>query len=103
MRLILARCHSMVQDGQRGSIKYLAESGVTSLTYYETVGWRGLMEQETGSLLPAHFPSEPEMAFPLYHVFADIAEWKGCLIVECASNRPLDITALAVESGGSRH
>src|SRR2546421_1852947 len=32
-----------------GSIKYLAESGAASLTYYETAGWRGLMERETGS------------------------------------------------------
>ena len=86
-----------------GSIKYLAESGAASLTYYETAGWRGLMERETGSSLPEHFPSAPEMVFPLYHVFADIAEWKDGLIVECESDQPLDVTALAVESGGSLH
>jgi hypothetical protein len=43
------------------------------------------------------------MVFPLYHVFADIAEWKDGLIAECESNQPLDVTALAVESGGSLH
>src|SRR6266566_3971376 len=86
-----------------GSIKYLAGSGAASLTYYETAGWRGLMERETGSSLPEHFPSAPEMVFPLYHVFADIAEWKDGLIVECESNQPLDVTALAVENGGSLH
>jgi hypothetical protein len=86
-----------------GSIKYLAESGAASLTYYETVGWRGLMERESGPELPEHFPSEPEMVFPLYHVFADVAGWKGASIVECSSNRPLEITALAVESDGSLH
>jgi hypothetical protein len=86
-----------------GSIKYLAESGAASLTYYETVGWRGLMERESGSELPEHFPSEPEMVFPLYHVFADVAGWKGGSIVECSSNRPLEIATLAVESEGSLH
>src|SRR2546430_1370001 len=61
------------------------------------------MEREPGSSLPEYLPSAPEMVFPLYHVFADIAEWKDGLIVECESNRPLDVTALAVESGGSLH
>ncbi len=86
-----------------GSIKYLADSGAASLTYYETVGWRGLMERETGSSLPEHFPSAPEMVFPLYHVFADVAEWKDGFIVACESNKPLDVTSLAIESGRSLH
>lgn len=86
-----------------GSIKYLAESGAVSLTYYETAGWRGLMERETGSELPEHFPSAPEMVFPLYHVFADVAEWKNGSLVECASNRPLDVIALAVASESTLH
>jgi len=86
-----------------GSIKYLAESDAASLTYYETVGWQGLMERETGSPLPELFPSVPEMAFPLYHVFADVAEWRDGSILECRSNRPLAVTALAVESEGTLH
>ena len=81
-----------------GSIKYLAESGATSLTYYEIVGWRGLLERETGSPLPELFPSMPGMVFPLYHVFADIAEWKNYTIVPCSSDQPLTATALAVTS-----
>jgi D-apionolactonase len=86
-----------------GSIKNLAESGAASLTYYETTGWLGLMERETGSPLPELFPSAPGMIFPLYHVFAGVAEWKDGFIVECVSNRPLAIAALAVESGASLH
>ena len=86
-----------------GSLKYLSESGATALTYYEAVGWRGLMERESGSSMAEHFPSAPEMVFPLYHVFADVAEWKDGVIVECASYQPLDVTGLAVESGGSLH
>ena len=86
-----------------GSIKYLAESDAASLTYYETTGWLGLMERDTGSPLPELFPSAPGMVFPLYHVFADIAEWQDGSILECRSNRPLAVTALAVESQGSLH
>ena len=62
-----------------------------------------MMERESSSTLPEHFPSAPEMVFPLYHVFADVAEWKEGLIVKCASHQPLEVTGLAVESGGSLH
>src|SRR5260370_18112523 len=61
------------------------------------------MERDTGSALPELFPSAPGMVFPLYHVFADIAEWQDGSILECRSNRPLAVTALAVESQGSLH
>jgi hypothetical protein len=86
-----------------GSIKYLAESGATSLTYYEATGWLGLMEREAGSTLPDLFPSTPGAVFPLYHVFADMAEWKNCSIMPCSTSQPLTVTALAVESEGKQH
>jgi hypothetical protein len=37
------------------SMKYLAESGCASVTYYETTGWRGVMETARGSALPDQF------------------------------------------------
>ncbi len=86
-----------------GSIKYLAGSGAASLTYYELTGWRGIMERETGSPLPELFPSLPGTVFPLYHIFADIAEWRGGSLVACTASEPLVATALAVESGGKLH
>jgi len=86
-----------------GSIKALSESGVAAVTYYETTGWRGLLEAESGAPLPELFPSQPGMAFPLYHVFADLAEWKTGTLVELESNRPLAVTGLAVDHGGSLH
>ncbi len=83
-----------------GSIKYLAESGAASLTYYEIVGWRGLLERETGSPLPGLFPSIPGMVFPLYHIFTDISEWKNYTIVPCSSDQPLTAAALALMNEG---
>ena len=38
-----------------GSLKYLCESETHSLTYYETTGWRGVMEIEFGSNVPEKF------------------------------------------------
>jgi hypothetical protein len=57
-----------------GSIKYLAERGVESVTYYETTGWRGLLETDAGSPLPVKFPSLSGSVFPVYHVLADLGD-----------------------------
>ncbi len=86
-----------------GSVKYLTEGGASALTYYEATGWRGLMERDSGSPLPARFPSVPGMVFPLYHIFADLAEWKDGTLVACDSNQPLGVAGLAIERGGSLH
>ncbi len=77
-----------------GSIKYLAESGAARLTYYETTGWLGVMERETGSPLPEQFPSLAGGVFPLYHVLADLAEFAGGDIVQARSTEPLAVDAL---------
>jgi len=58
-----------------GSIATLAASNVRSATYYETTGWRGVMERDSGSLLPELFPSQPKERFPVYSVFEALA---GC-------------------------
>lgn len=82
-----------------GSLKYLAESGVHSATYYETTGWRGVMETATGSPPAARFPSIPGAVFPLYHVLADVGEFGGESVWPSASSAPLQVESLALRSG----
>src|SRR4030095_9841405 len=73
----------------RASIARLAGTGfVHSLTYFETTGWRGVMEREDGSLFPAKFPSEPGVVFPMYHVLAAIAEFGGRQVYPIHSTHP---------------
>jgi hypothetical protein len=86
-----------------GSLKYLSESGAASVTYYETTGWRGVMETEAGSTLPERFPSAPGMLFPLYHIFADLADLKPGQILACCSSNPLAVLGLAVRNGDTLH
>ena len=83
-----------------GSVKYLAEAGVASVTYFETTGWRGVLERESGSELPARFPSQPGQVFPLYHVLADLGDLKGAELVECRSSDPLTVVGLAARRDG---
>lgn len=86
-----------------GSIARLAATGfVHSLTYFETTGWRGVMETEGGSLLPAAFPSEPGMVFPMYHVFADIAEFGNCQVYPTHSTHPLLADGLTLRDASGR-
>jgi hypothetical protein len=82
-----------------GSIKYLAEGGVHAATYYDLVGWKGLMERETGSPLPNQFPSNPGCVFPLYHVFADLVEMPDARVLPLKSSHPLLVDGLALTNG----
>ena len=64
--------------------------GVVSLTYFETTGWRGLMETELGSPLSAKFDSSPDEIFPLYYVLefvvgASSALRLGNALLDCVS------------------
>jgi hypothetical protein len=77
-----------------GSIKYLAEAGAESVTYFETTGWRGVVETEGGSPLPERFRSLPGAVFPLYHVLADIGEFAEGGLQPARSSAPLAVDGL---------
>jgi hypothetical protein len=83
-----------------GSIKYLAESGAESVTYYETSGWRGVLETDRGSSRPELFPSFPGSVFPLYHVLADIGEFGDGDIVPASSSQPLNVDGIVLRKEG---
>jgi len=86
-----------------GSISRLAATAnIHSLTYFETTGWRGLMETEAGSPLPGKFPSLPGAVFPVYHVLADIAEFPGKQIYPTHSSHPLVLEGMTLFEGRSR-
>ncbi|MCS6835419.1 MAG: hypothetical protein NZ750_05300 [Anaerolineae bacterium] len=68
------------------SLKYLVLGGATTLTYYETVGYKGVMALETGSQYPDQFWDIAGGVYPMYHVFADWADCKGGLVGDLASS-----------------
>ncbi|MEZ5355132.1 MAG: hypothetical protein R2762_21065 [Bryobacteraceae bacterium] len=71
-----------------GSVKYLSEGGVGSVTYYQTHGPEGLMNNGE--------------AYPLYHVLADVAGFGGSRVYRVDSSDPLRACAMAVESRGQK-
>ena len=78
-----------------GSVKYTAEAGAASLTYFETTGWRGVVERSGGSPRPDLFPSQPGQVFPLWFAFAALAGSTGAELYACRSSAPLAAVGLA--------
>lgn len=79
-----------------GSLRAMIQSGVERVTYYETTGWRGVLETEQGSPLQHAFPSIAGSVYPLYHVLMDYNEFTGGQGCALNSNDPLRVSALAL-------
>lgn len=86
-----------------GSIELLSTAGVASVTYFETTGWKGLIEMDGGSPMPDKFPSNPGGVFPLYHVFADVAQWKEGNLISTPCSDPQAISALGLHTADGIH
>lgn len=84
------------------SLKYLGLSDLSSATYYETTGWRGVMERASGCPLQAAFPSIPGAVFPLYHVLADVGEFAGGQVLPLSTTNALQVDGLALASSERR-
>ena len=83
-----------------GSIKYLADAGAHSTTFYETVGWNGVMDADDVERRPAGYPSQPGKLFPVYHLLKAIGEFVGGKIRRIDSSNPLAAEAIALRKGG---
>jgi hypothetical protein len=84
------------------SLKTIAESGAGSATYFETVGWLGVMERDLGSPASDQFQSIAGGVFPLYHVFAAVGEFSGGEVIACESTHPLFVTGLVLAKDDRR-
>ena len=82
-----------------GSFKYLAESGVSAVTYHETAGERGIMQGIYDTRWSDSFRTKPGMLFPVYHLFKWILSDKTFGIVKSYSSSPLSIEVLALRKG----
>jgi hypothetical protein len=82
-----------------GAVAALARGGAESITFFETTGWLGVMERESGSPLPDQFPSIPGTVFPMYHVLADVGEFLEGRVLAAESSQPLVFNGLALREG----
>lgn len=81
------------------AIKYLAESGVNSATFYETTGWLGVTRRDSGRPASGRFPSVARHAYPLFHVLADVCESPDAVVRPSASSDPYAVQSFAFDTG----
>ena len=87
-----------------GSLKRQSLYGADSATFFETTGLLGVM---SGAALPAgllqppgmDFTVEPGLVYPMWHVFADFAEFVGGYAYEVQSQSPLRFDAVLLHAG----
>jgi D-apionolactonase len=83
-----------------GSISALAQAGAASLTYYETVGCRGIIPGD-GPLPPRELfaAAPPGGAYAVFHVFADVLELgPQAKVLRCECSQPSQVAALALRT-----
>ena len=80
------------------SIRSLTESeSISAVTYFETLGWRGIRELSTGSKDPLNFASKTSEDFPVWRLFKNL---KGFTHARpTASSLPELVDCLIVTSG----
>jgi hypothetical protein len=83
-----------------GSLKYLADAKAHSATYFETVGWNGIMDADDVNARPAGYPSQPGKLFPVYHLLKDVGEFAGGTVRSIDSSNPLAAEAFALSKDG---
>ncbi len=83
-----------------GSLKYLTESGAQSATYYETVGWNGIMDADDVGARPKGWPSQPGQFFPVYYLLREIGEFAGGAGRQIDSSDTLAAVGLALHKPG---
>lgn len=83
-----------------GSLKFLSDARAHSATYFETVGWNGIMDADDVASRPKAFPSRPGELFPVYQLLLEIGEFAGGQTLRVDSSDELAAIGLAVKKSG---
>lgn len=82
-----------------GCLKYLSEAGVKGVTFFETVGERGIIQGDLPSRWPEEFKSTKGMIFPIYFVFKYLLKNKSFKVIKSECSHPLKVNSLILSDG----
>lgn len=82
-----------------GSMKYLTESEPQGITFFETVGERGIFQGDRYSRWPDIFPADKGMIFPVYFIFYFLLKHKSWRVIKTKSSDPLKTECLGFSDG----
>jgi D-apionolactonase len=85
-----------------GALAGVASARPQSVTFFETAGPGGLGLPAGSDWGPHVFPATAGTVFPLYHVFAALAEMPGARLRPLSISDELAVTALLIESAAGR-
>ena len=69
------------------------------MTFFETVGERGIFQGDLGSQWPDAFPTVSKMIFPVFHLFNYLLKNKSMSVIMSNSALPLKVDLLALSDG----
>lgn len=82
-----------------GSLANLSAAGANRITYYETVGWKGIMAAADGVASHDEFPARTGQVYPLYDVLDAVAEFAGGRTLQVESTEPAAVVGLLLKHG----
>jgi hypothetical protein len=77
-----------------GSIKYLGEQNVRSVSYYETTGRMGVIHGDCAPLTPALFHAARNDLYPVWFLFRELLRYKNWEILPSECSDPLVFTSM---------
>lgn len=78
-------------------LRNLAFGGIRLVTFFETAGWRGIMQGEYSPPLPEKFRAAANTLFPVYYVLKAVRKAQRMQYLE--SSDPLSVDGLAFNDG----
>ena len=85
-----------------GSLQSLSSAGVSRITFYETVGMKGLMASERPAEAGNPFPAAPGQLYPVYHLLKAIGEFAGGRVQTIDSTKASAVAGMAFARGRQR-
>jgi len=81
-----------------GSIASLSKDGASALTFYETIGWRGIIQGDIIPMKNSRLKSEENMIFPVYFLFKALLSIDDAFAIPCIVDKPLNVSALSIKN-----
>ena len=78
------------------SIKYLSQAEANLATFFETVGWRGLIQGAFESPIPGKFKAQTNEVFPVYNILKELNGFESVLYSE--SKLPLEVDGIVLQN-----
>ena len=78
-----------------GSLKFLAQSGTNLVTYFETVGWRGIIQGDFNPPLPDKFSAKKGDIFPVFQLLREFSGFQQVVFSESLS--PLEVDGIVLK------